>query len=255
MQLHISKNTAAFNHEVADWLVHYVNETLQKQDRFTIALSGGSTPKSLHELLATDAYKSKIAWEKVHVFFGDERYVPVTDDRSNAKMAFDTLLNHVPVKKENIHVMNTDIPAEDSAKEYEDLLHTYFPEITPATNGQSPAHYSPLVTFDLVFLGMGDDGHTLSLFPGGDLMFEKEKWVVAPWVPAQNMYRITLTAVVVNKAACVAFLAIGDKKAATLQEVLDGEFNPQKYPSQIIKPEGRLHWFIDEAAAADLTIE
>ncbi len=253
MQLHISKDPANFSHDVADWLVHYVHEVLQKKDHFTIALSGGSTPKSLHELLATDAYKTKIDWEKIHVFFGDERYVPMTDDRSNTKMAFDTLLNHVPVKKENIHIMKTDIPAEESAMEYEKTLHQYFD--AENTGDSLTTHRSPLTTFDLVFLGMGDDGHTLSLFPGGDLMFEKEKWVAAPWVPAQDMYRITLTAVVVNKAACVAFLATGDKKAATLQEVLDGDYNPQKYPSQIIKPIGQLHWFVDDAAAADLTIQ
>jgi 6-phosphogluconolactonase len=254
MQLHISKDTANFNQDVADWLVHYVHEVLEKKDYFTIALSGGGTPKSLHELLATDAYKNKIDWEKVHVFFGDERYVPMTDDRSNTKMAFDTLLNQVPVKKENIHIMQTDIPAEQSAKEYEKILHQYF----DVKNNSEPltTHDSPLTTFDLVFLGMGDDGHTLSLFPGGDLMFEKEKWVAAPWVPAQDMYRITLTAVVVNKAAAVAFLATGEKKSATLQEVLDGDYNPKKFPSQIIKPiNGQLHWFVDGAAAADLTIE
>lgn len=243
MQLHISKDPVKFNNEVADWLVHYINEVLLKKDNFTIALSGGGTPKSLHELLATDAYKNKIDWGKVHVFFGDERYVPITDNRSNTKMAFDTLLNHVPVKKENIHIMQTDIPVEESAAEYEKVLHQYFPT-------------TETTTFDLVFLGMGDDGHTLSLFPGGDLMFEKEKWVAAPWVPAQDMFRITLTAVVVNKAACIAFLAVGNKKAAALQEVLYGDYNPQKYPSQIIKPiDGRLHWFIDDAAAADLTIQ
>ena len=139
-------------------------------------------------------------------------------------------------------MMQTDIPAEKSAAEYEKVLHEYFPK-TSAT------------TFDLVFLGMGDDGHTLSLFQGGDLVNEKVKWVAAPWVPAQNMFRITLTAVVVNMSACIAFLAIGENKAAPLEQVLEGDFNPTKYPSQIIKPVGQLHWFVDEDAAEKLTIQ
>lgn len=238
MQLHISKNTEELSTSVADWLVEYIDKTLQQQDRFTIALSGGSTPKKLHELLAGDAYKNRINWSKLHFFWGDERDVPFEDDRNNAKMGFDTLLDHVPIVPSQVHIMRTDIDAEASAVAYENILHEYFDERA--------------FTFDLVFLGMGDDGHTLSLFPGNDTVItEQQKWVTHLWLPAQDMHRITLTAPVVNKAACVAFLVTGEKKAPVLKEVLYGEYQPFVYPSQVIKPlHGQLHWFLDEAAAA-----
>lgn len=239
MQLHVSPNIDALSKTYADWLVGYVSEVLQKQDRFTIALSGGSTPKKLHELLATDAYKNKIDWSKLHVFWGDERFVPFNDERSNAKMAFDTLLNHVPVPKEQIHIMQTEnITAEASAEAYEKLLHQYF-------DGEP-------FTFDLVILGMGDDGHTLSLFPGQPVVHETAHWVTSFWLAAQDMYRVTLTHPVANRAACVTFLATGGKKAHVLHEVIKGEKNVDLYPSQIINPDGQLHWFVDEAAAAEI---
>jgi len=241
MQLHIARSTQELNHSVADWLVQYIHKTLQTQNRFTIVLSGGSTPKKLYELLASGTYKNKIEWGKLHFFWGDERFVPLNDDRNNAKMAFDTLLNHVPVVKEQVHVIQTEnISPEDSAKQYEQLLHQYF----------STAHNPQPTTFDLVLLGMGDDGHTLSLFPGTEVVNEKDKWVTSLWLASQNMYRVTLTAPVVNIAARVAFVAAGEKKAIALKEVLKGEKNISNYPSQTIRPAGPLHWFVDEPAAA-----
>lgn len=240
MQFHISKNTEELSRQVADWLVERIGNTLKSQDKFTIALSGGSTPKKLHELLASDAYKDKIDWSKLHIFWGDERYVPFSDERNNAKMAFDTLLDHVPVPKEHIHVMRTDIQHEESAVEYEQILADYFHNSTH--------------TFDVVLLGMGDDGHTLSLFPGKtDVIHEQIKWTTSLWLDSQDMFRVTLTAPVVNQAAAVAFLVTGANKAHILHNVIEGEFKPDVYPSQVIKPEpGELHWFIDEAAGAEL---
>lgn len=242
MQLHISSNIDQLSVSVADWMVKYINDTLQNQERFTLVLSGGSTPKKLNELLAGDAYKNKIDWEKIHIFFGDERFVPLNDERNNAKMAFDTLLNFVPVAKENIHIMHTeDISPEDSATSYEKILHSYFP------NNEEK-------TFDLIFLGMGDDGHALSLFPGKtNVINETEKWCTSLWLEAQNMYRVTLTHGIVNRSSAVLFLVNGSAKAKALHEVLKGNYNTELYPSQIIKPEnGQLHWFVDEAAAAQL---
>mgnify|MGYP000010511582 CR=1 FL=1 len=152
-------------------------------------------------------------------------------------MAFDTLLKHVPVVKENIHVMPTEnITPEASAQQYETLLQQYF---------QYTTH-----TFDLVLLGMGDDGHTLSLFPYQPVIHDNKKWVTSLWLASQNMYRVTLTATLVNQSACVAFLATGEKKATVLKEVLQGDRNVDEFPSQIIQPvKGELHWFVDEAAA------
>jgi 6-phosphogluconolactonase len=135
--------------------------------------------------------------------------------------------------------MRTDIPPEESAAAYEKILREYFKE------GET--------TFDLVLLGMGDDGHTLSLFPGMPVVHEQDAWVKAFFLPAQDMYRITLTAPVVNNAACVIFMTTGTGKSLTLKSVIEGTFNPDKYPSQLIRPEdGELHWFVDEAAAGAL---
>ena len=246
MELHIFKTPDELSANVADWLTDHIVQTLQRQERFTISLSGGSTPKKLHELLTTDAYKNKIDWSKLHVFFGDERFVPITDEKNNAKMAYDTLLNHVPVPAAQIHIMQTEnITPEESAKQYDTLLRQYF----PSSNDNAPSF-----TFDLVFLGMGDDGHTLSLFPGlTNIIHETEKWCDSLWLQAQDMHRITLTHGVVNNARRVAFLTTGSNKANALYEVLNGDYNPDLYPSQIIDPtKGELHWFVDEAAAAKL---
>ena len=239
MFLHISSNIDQLSISVADWMVKYIHDTLQKQEKFTLVLSGGNTPKKLNELLASDAYKNKIDWKKVHIFFGDERFVPFSDERNNAKLAFDTLLNYVPVAKENIHIMPTEnIMPEIAATEYEKILHKYF-------TGKGK-------TFDLIFLGMGDDGHTLSLFPGKkNVINETAKWCVSLWLESQNMFRITLTHGIVNKSAAVAFLVSGNGKAKVLHEVLKGKYNPELYPSQIINPEnGELHWFADEDAVS-----
>ncbi len=242
MEMHIYKDNDELSVEVAKWLVDYIAATLKKQNHFTLVLSGGSTPHKLNTLLAAAPYKEKIDWTKLHIFWGDERFVPFEDDRNNAKMAFDTLLNHVPVPAHHIHVMRTDIQPEASAAEYEKILQTYFPVTIPATT-----------TFDLVLLGMGDDGHTLSLFPGTHVMHVENKLVTSLFLKQQDMYRITLTAPVVNNAACVAFLVSGAGKAIALKQVIEGDYKPDLYPSQVIKPGmGELHWFVDTAAAANL---
>lgn len=239
MELHIYKNAETLSDAVAGWIAGRIGETLKKKGRFTIALSGGSTPQRLHKILAASPYKEQIDWSKLHIFWGDERAVPFQDSRNNAKMAYDTLLDFVPVPASQIHVMRTDITPEQSAIEYEKILHQYFS--------------SAQETFDLVLLGMGDDGHTLSLFPGTDVVHEEAAWVKAFFLKAQDMYRITLTKSVVNKSACIAFLTTGTGKAHALKEVLKGAYNPDLYPSQEIRPAtGQLHWFVDEAAASGL---
>ena len=239
MELHIAQNTQELSENLAAWISNYIQEVLQDQPIFTLVLSGGNTPKQLFTLLAKEPYKIMIPWGRIHFFWGDERAVPFEDERNNAKMAYDTLLNTVGIPAENIHVMRTDIPPEQSAAEYEKILREYFKE------GET--------TFDLVLLGMGDDGHTLSLFPGTPVVHEEKAWVTSFFLKAQDMYRITLTAPVVNQSACVIFMATGTGKSLTLKSVIEGTFNPDKFPSQIIRPEdGELHWFVDEAAAGAL---
>jgi 6-phosphogluconolactonase len=240
MKMTISKDVDELSSRFAQWLVLYMKETLTKQDRFTIALSGGSTPKKLYQLLASDEYKNQVDWNKIHFFWGDERYVPFDDERSNARMAFESLLDHVPVIPQQLHVIKTDINPQDSAAAYEKLLHSYFDRMPH--------------TFDLVLLGLGDNAHTLSLFPGYDIIIrEQQKWVIAFYLKQQEMYRITLTPPVVNQAARVVYLVSGGDKAAAVYHILSGEHDPDLYPAQIIQPfNSELYWFCDNAAAADL---
>src|SRR5688572_19406488 len=178
MNLKISKDIEALSHDFADWLVDYIKEMLSTQDRFTIALAGGNTPRRLYRLLASDKYRDQVEWNRIHFFWGDERCVPVSDDRNNAKMAFETLLNHVPLAKDQVYPIQTGTDPQESAASYEKILHNYFDQHT--------------CTFDLVLLGLGDNAHTLSLFPGYHVVKENNKWVYAFFLEEEDMYRITL---------------------------------------------------------------
>ncbi len=239
MNLHIHKDPHELSLALAAWITSCIETTLQKSDRFTWVLTGGSSPKELYDLLASSPYTERIDWKKLHIFWGDERAVPFEDDRNNAKMTFEHLLDRVPVVKEQVHIMDTAIAPEQSAVEYEKMLRTYF-----SNEGN---------TFDLVLSGMGDDGHTLSLFPHTKVIHEKEAWVKAFYLDAQQMFRITLTAPVVNRAKKIVFLTFGNTKTNALAAVLKGPHDVDLYPSQIIQPvNGELHWFTDEAAAKDL---
>lgn len=237
MKLHIHPDAAALSLDMAGWIAADVAARLAVSDRYSLVLSGGNTPRQLYERLAAAPFKDQIDWKKIHLFWGDERYVPFSDERHNGRMAYETLIRHVPVPKEQVHYMDTALaPPDASAHSYEALLYSYF-------DGEAES-------FDLVLLGMGDDGHTLSLFPGSPVIEEKKAWVAAPFVPAQDMYRITLTAPVVNRARAVAFMVTGAGKAEPLREVVSGPYTPEKWPSQVIQPgNGRLHLFADQAAA------
>jgi 6-phosphogluconolactonase len=242
MNLHIYQTNKEFAKDVAEWISKTISETLKMQEKFTWVLSGGNTPKPVYELLSSMHYRELIDWKKIHFFWGDERAVPFTDNRNNAKMAYETLLNNVPVAVEQIHVMRTDISPEQSAIEYEKILREYFPSLD-----RSP------FTFDLVLLGMGEDGHTLSLFPGTEVVHEENAWTKAFFLKAQDMYRITLTKSIVNRSSKIAFLTTGENKADALHEVIEGKYNPDLYPAQVIKPiKGELHWFVDSDAALEL---
>ncbi|WP_413533191.1 6-phosphogluconolactonase [Empedobacter brevis] len=223
----------------ADQLIHIANDAINEKGFFTLALTGGSSPKGLYELLTEEHYKNQIDWSKVYVFWGDERWVSLDDELSNAKMSFETLLNHVPVLKENIFPMYKEgIRPEDYALEYESILKEKL--------GSEGA-------FDLVLLGMGNDGHTASLFPGTEVLDEKEKWVSAYYLAPQEMYRITLTAVLLNQAKQLLVIAFGESKAEALEQVIEGESNFSQYPSQLLNPSnGELLFLVDEAAATQL---
>jgi 6-phosphogluconolactonase len=236
VNLHIYKTPHEVSLALAEWITGAIENTLQSSGRFTWALTGGGSPKELYELLASSPYKERIDWKKLHIFWGDERAVPFSDDRNNAKMTFEHLLSKVPVIKEQVHIMNTALEPVAAAADYEKTLRTYF-----TNEGNS---------FDLVLNGMGDDGHTLSLFPHTEVIHEKTAWVKAYWLDVQNMYRISLTAPVVNRAKKIAFLTFGDNKAKALTAVLQGSRDVDNFPSQIIQPvNGDLDWFTDMEAA------
>ncbi|MBS1746851.1 MAG: 6-phosphogluconolactonase [Bacteroidetes bacterium] len=239
MELHVCKDYDELSEHIANWMVDQICKTLSVKERFSIALTGGNTPKELYKMLASETYKNKIDWSRANIFIGDERFVPYDDKRSNAKMIRETLIDHIAVNNAHVHFMQTEnIQPETAALNYEILLKQYFKD------GNSGS------TFDIVLLGMGDDAHTLSLFPGHkEVIEEQKKWCTYLWLQQQDMYRITLTASVVNAAQQVAFLVNGANKTIALSNVLHKQYDPVTYPSQIIKPvNGELHWFVDEAA-------
>lgn len=223
---------------------HFVTRAqgaIAARGRFTVALSGGSTPRAMFELLAQPEYASRVDWQAVHVFWGDERTVPPDHADSNYHMAKETLLDHVPLPDENIYRMRGEIEPQQAAPAYEMQLKTVFGD-------------DALPRFDLIYLGMGDDGHTASLFPYTPAVHEQNHWVMAQYVDKLQSWRITLTPPVLNAGRCVIFLIAGADKAARLDEVLNGPHQPDALPAQIIEPtDGELIWLVDEAAAAQLT--
>lgn len=223
--------------QAADLFVAAAQNAIHKRGRFVVALTGGSSPVLIYTLLATPHYKEKIDWDKVFIFWGDERWVALNDERSNAKMAFDTLLSHVGIPKSNIFPMYKEgVSPEDFALEYEKSIKNLTSE-----EGQ----------FDLILLGMGDDGHTASLFPGQAVLLENDKWVSAYYLEPQKMHRITLTAPIINKAKQIVVVTFGENKAHALNEVLYGAYNPEKYPTQLIKPlDGELLFLTDKSATS-----
>ncbi len=227
----------------AEEVVRAANDAVSKRGRFTIALSGGSTPKSLFNLLATNA-RTVLPWDRTLFFWGDERHVPPTDPDSNYRMADEAMLAKIPVAKENIFRMATENPdAAAVAEAYEQTLRKVF-ELQP---GQVPV-------FDLILLGMGPDGHAASLFPGTDGLREKSRLVIANWVEKLKTSRLTFTLPVLNAARCVAFLVSGLDKAPALHAVLEGDVPGEQYPSKLIQPaDGKLIWFVDRAAASELS--
>ncbi|WP_353146065.1 6-phosphogluconolactonase [Chryseobacterium sp.] len=220
--------------KVADTFADLSEKAIREKDRFVVALSGGSSPKAIFSLLATREYAEKIEWNKVYFFWVDERWVPLDDEKSNARMTFETLLDKVPVNKDHIFPMYKEgfLP-EEYAKEYEQQIRTIL-----GNEG----------VFDFILLGMGDDGHTASLFPGEEVLNEQEKWVDAYYLKPQEMYRITLTAPLINKAENILVVAFGESKKHALNEVLNGEYNPKLYPLQLIDKKEGLQFFTDEKA-------
>lgn len=239
----------ALNLYAAEKIVEIANQAIEQRGQLTIALSGGSTPKSLYQLLSSDEYKSRIDWSKTFFFFGDERNVLPDDKESNFQTANETLFAPLQINRENIFRWETERRnAEMTAVNYEFAIRKFF-DATPL----SVANFDDfnLPRFDLVLLGMGDDGHTASLFPNTAALNENEKIAVANPVEKLNTTRLTLTFPVINNARNIIFLVKGADKAENLKTVLEGKFQPDEFPAQAVKPtKGELLWLVDEKAAA-----
>jgi 6-phosphogluconolactonase len=218
------------------------SNAVNSKGSFCVALSGGSTPKTLYTLLAS-SQSPAIPWEQTCVFFGDERFVPPDHADSNFRMANDALLSKVPLRPENVFRVPTETgDADTAARRYEETMQNYF-ALSP---GQFPR-------FDLILLGLGPDGHTASLFPDSAGLHENKRWVIANWVEKFKTNRITFTYPVIDNAACAAFLVSGNDKAEILREVLEVE--PAGLPAQKVRPvDGKLLWLVDRAAAASLSL-
>lgn len=233
-RLKIVPDPKALTTEAAHLILAIGNQCISAAQSFSLFLSGGNTPKAIFEALASPPCRDQLNWSKVEIFFGDERCVPPDHPDSNYNMASAALLSKVPIPAEQIHRMRGELDPHAAAIEYGRLLKTKFPDSGP----------------DLNLLGMGDDGHTASLFPGTDALNETQHRCVANFVPKLNTWRITLTYPFLNTAKNTVILLAGPAKAARLAEVLQGPSDPNRLPIQGIHPTGSLTWLIDQPAAA-----
>lgn len=251
----VYENLDELSRAAANDFVIRSNSAIQKNGKCCVALSGGNTPKSLFQVLSVpkpDGVLDQIDWQRIHLFWGDERYVSKSSSTSNFRMTQEYLLLKVPIPKENVHPIPTKDPdPEVSAANYEDLLKDEF----GIAEGELPI-------FDVIYLGLGPDGHTASLFSGTKVVQSycdgtenAARLVASAWVEEFKMYRITLTPSVINNAWCVQFLISGADKSETLKEVIKGAYRPDKFPAQLINPtQGELIWYLDKQAAQALDL-
>jgi 6-phosphogluconolactonase len=238
-EIRFSPGPTALCRAAADEFVRAAREAVESRRVFNVALSGGSTPTALYSMLADDPdLRSWVPWKQIHFFWGDERHVPPDDPQSNFRTANEKMISKVPAEAAQVWRIKGELKvAAEAASEYEQKLSGHF-------HGAKP-------NFDMILLGLGPDGHTASLFPFTEALSESTRFVVVNWVEKLSSQRITMTFPVLNNAAVVMFLVQGQDKAAALKAVLEGPFEPEKFPAQMIQPtRGRLVWLIDEAAAS-----
>ena len=241
MKLHVYPTSQELSKSIGSYVAQLSAQTIPVRGRFTVALSGGSLPRLLAPRLITEPLADDIDWSAWHVFFADERCVPLTHPDSNYRLVLEEFFSYVDIPHDQIYALNPRLAPDQAAAAYQEILRrVFYPE-----PGRLPR-------FDLILLGMGEDGHTASLFPNHPLLHETERWV-APIVdsPKPPPERITLTLPIINNAANVAFITTGSSKAAVLPQVLTASTEP--LPAGRVQPDdGELHWFIDETAAAQL---
>lgn len=240
MKRHIYNNEQELIAAFANYFIELANYFINNSGQFNVALAGGSSPKRVYELLASSDYRDKTEWGKIYFFFGDERYVPANDPQYNGLMVEQALFNPLQISSDHIFKIDTSSPPAEAARNYTETITAYFNKKT--------------VHFDLILLGLGDNAHTASLFPFTEILHEKNVSVKAVYLKEENVYRISMTAPMINQAKNVAFLVFGEKKAEAVQAVINGEYDPEQFPAQLIKPiNGNLHWFLDDKAAGMLT--
>jgi 6-phosphogluconolactonase len=242
-EIRVFKDLEDLSHSAANLFIEQAAQSIAARNRFFVALNGGSTPTRLFQLLATE-YQNQVDWSKVHIFWGDERCVPPEDSGSSYGQARDVLLSRVPIPDANIHRVKGELGPVEASSDYSLTLKGF----------AAPPLDWP--RFDLVYLGMGEDGHTASLFPGSPVEVTEPTLPVTAHYQDRPANRVTLTAIVFNSARMVVFMATGEKKAITFAQVLSSRYNPAQYPAQRINPnDGRLFWLVDEAAASKLPEE
>lgn len=236
MEVNIYDDLESMSIAAADLFVKQSQIAVLNNGRFSVALSGGGTPKRTFELLAQKPWIDQVPWYNTHVFWGDERCVPIDDVRHNALKARQILLDKVPVPSYHIHPIICNKIFKRAAEQYELLLRDFF-------KGQDTC-------FDLILLGLGNDGHTASLFPGTPVLKEKNRWVEVVSIPKPGINRITLTIPLIKRSALTVFLVAGTEKAGALKEVLEGQSNTSNFPAQLIAPiNGKLIWLVEQSAA------
>ena len=257
MDIHIYPDAASLAQAAAEYFVSVAAESMSAHGDCAVMLSGGSTPRAVHARLAEDDLAGRVEWGRVHVFWGDERCVPPDHPDSNYRMARETLLERVPIPGENIRRIRGEIGPAQAALEYERVMRGFFDQAHERHPASRPAYarrHPP--SFDLILLGMGDDGHTASLFPGTAALRETTRWAAAVehmQPPPPLVARVTITPVVLNAAAHVAFIVSGAAKAERLRQVLSDPYQPDLLPAQIVRPAGgQVTWLVDEPAAAGL---
>jgi 6-phosphogluconolactonase len=233
----IYPDAEALSQAAAGLFVEQARRAAEEHGRFAVALAGGNTPRRTYELLARPPFSRQVPWAQCHFFFGDERCVPPDDPRSNARMAKEALLDHVPVPPDQIYPILCNEEPGQAAERYEGLMRRFF--------GGAPPR------FDLIFLGLGENGHTASLFPKTPVLAETRRWAAEVYVAEGNLFRVTLTAPVINQGETVAFLVSGREKAEVFRRLMKGAAETESLPASLIRPEsGELLWLADREANA-----
>ena len=237
--IHIRQSPEDLAQFTCERLAEVLSNSIDERGSGSFVLSGGQTPRRVYQLLASAPFSRRVDWKKVRLFFGDERMVPPDHADSNYGMAYKELISHVPVSEENIFRISGELPPATAAEKYAGALERIFKDEHPR--------------FDCVLLGIGEDGHTASLFPGTDGVNEREKLAVEVFVPRLKAWRVTLTVPVINNARTIVFLGEGQKKSAIVRKVINATSPSAEVPATLIHAhDGELHWILDQEAASQL---